>query len=106
MRYVRERLERIPTLYLLAYVTIADVTLFAGIVPFELYCRSAMGTHRTDPSFLLAILGANILLILFLLSAMCAASVLLGRGVRRAARVTLPVLRRQPSRGRTIPSAR
>jgi hypothetical protein len=94
MRYLRQRLERIRTSALVLFVTFADLALFFGIVPFELYCRSAIMQHRSDIPFLLSVLAANGVLVLFLLSAMGAASLLVARGARRAVRAAVPVLRR------------
>lgn len=94
MRYIERQLQRIRTTYLVTFVAVADLGLFFGIVPFELYCRSAMLSHRGDVPFLLALLAANGFLILFLLAAMAACSLVLARGARRAARITLPARRR------------
>jgi hypothetical protein len=86
MRYLRQRLERIPTLFLMVYVVLADLVMVLGIVPFELYCRAALVQHRNDVGFLLEILAANAVLVVFLLSAMAIASLALGRGVLFAVR--------------------
>lgn len=94
MRYLNRLLDRIRTTYLVTFVAVADLALFFGIVPFELYCRSAILAHRGDIPFLLALLAANAVLILFLLAAMAACSVVLARGARRAVKVTLPARRR------------
>jgi hypothetical protein len=96
MRYLRQRLERIRTSALVLFVAFADLALFFGIVPFELYLRSVLLQHRSDVPFLLSVLGANALLVVFLLTAMAAASVLLARGARRAVQAAVPVLRRRP----------
>jgi hypothetical protein len=106
MRYLRRRLARISTLYLAAYVALTDVVLFAGVVPFELYCRSAILRHHGDVRFLLEVLAANAGALLLLLSAMLVSGVLFGRGAMGALRVILPGLRplRVPVRSR--PSAR
>lgn len=90
MRYFRGRLARIPTPFLMAYVTLADIALFLGIVPFELYCRQALVQHRGDVGFLLELLAANAFLIAFLLSAMVVATLALGRGFARAVRTLHP----------------
>lgn len=103
MRYLRRRLERIPTAYLLAYVAVADVALFFGVVPFELYCRSMLQGHHATV-ILLAMLAANVGLLLFVASAMLVSTLAFGRAARRAALVTLPVRPRRISRGRSTRS--
>lgn len=107
MRYLRERLVRIPTLLLVAYVGIADVALFAGVIPFELYCRSAIVTHRNDTRLLLMLLVANACLLVFFLGAFVVSSLLFGRGVSLLGRrVIQPVRRPAPALARSIRSAR
>jgi hypothetical protein len=96
MRYLRQRLERIRTSALVAFVAFADLALFFGIVPFELYLRSVLLAHRGDIPFLLSVLAANGFLVVFLLSAMAAASILFARGARRAVQAAVPALRRRP----------
>jgi hypothetical protein len=94
MRYLRQRLQRVRTSILVSFVAFADLTLLFGIVPFELYCRSVLMQHRDDVPFLLSILAANGILVLFLLTAMGAAGVIVARGARRAVQATVPMLRR------------
>jgi hypothetical protein len=94
MRYLRERLQKIRTSALIIFVTFTDLALFFGIVPFELYCRSAVMHHQSDIPFLLSVLAANGVLVVFLLTAMAAASILMARGARRAVQAAVPVLRR------------
>jgi hypothetical protein len=77
-------------------VTLADLVLFFGVVPFELYCRTALMQHRSDITFLVSVLAANALLIVFVLSAMTAAGILFARGARRAVQAAVPALRRPP----------
>ncbi len=95
MQYLRKHLEQIRTSALVTFVALADLVLYLGIVPFELYCRSTLMHHRGDVPFLLSILTANAVLILFLLTAMAAASIIFARGARRAIRVAVPALRRR-----------
>jgi hypothetical protein len=94
MRYLHQQLTRIRTSVLVAFVAFADAALFLGVVPFELYSRSLLLQHRGDVPFLLSLLAANAMFIVFLFAAMAAAGVLFGRGARRAARVTAPVIRK------------
>lgn len=94
MRYLRQFLQRVRTSVLVSFVAFADLALLFGIVPFELYCRSALMQHRNDIPFLLSILTANGILVLFLLTAMAAAGVIFARGAHRAVRAAVPLLRR------------
>lgn len=105
MRYLRRQLERIPTVFLVAYVAIADVILFTGVVPFELYCRTAMVERHSDVRFLLEILGANAALLLFLSSAMLVSVALFGRGALGALRIILQGTRPVRVRARSTRSA-
>jgi hypothetical protein len=95
MRYLRHRLDRVRTSVLVVFVALSDLALFFGIVPFELYLRSALLQHRGDVPFLLSVLGANAVLVIFLLTAMGAAGLLFARGTRSAVRAAVPILRRR-----------
>ena len=95
MRYLRRLLEQIRTAHLVTFVAVTDLALFFGIVPFELYCRSAVLTHRSDVPFLLVLLGANGFLILLMFAAMAACSIVVARLGRQAIRIAVPTLRRR-----------
>lgn len=95
MRYVLDRLKRTPTALLAAFVTLGDLALFLGVLPLELYLRGIIAHHRNDVAFLLTLLGANLLILLFLFSIMTAAGVIFARGARRVARVALPIGRKR-----------
>lgn len=102
MQTLRRWLIGIPTLYLAAFIALTDVLLMFGVAPFEVYARSRVLTHGAGTGFLVGVLLVNLGLLALLGGAMLVSSVLVARGVKRAARVTLPVRRsaRVPVRSR------
>lgn len=100
MRYLRQRLERIPTWFLAAYVALVDAAVCFGIVPFELYCRSLLTGRHAGVPFLCGILAANAVLIVVLVVAMAASTALIARGARRTAFAVVPAFRARQRRSR------
>lgn len=100
MRYLRQRLERIPTWFLAAYVACVDAAVCFGIVPFELYARSLLSAQHAGVSLLLGILAVNAALTLLLIGAMAASTALIARGAKRTALAIVPVAQRKRRRAR------
>lgn len=76
--------ERIPTRYLSPYVALADVFVWLGGLPFELYLRRTVVRHQHDPLFLVSILLINVALTGFVIVSVAATSELVRRGFTRA----------------------
>jgi|GEM_PF-4851877 len=100
---MRAALQRISSVYLAAYVAVADATLWLAALPFEFYCRTILAQHRAHAPFLLLILALNALFVVLILAAVAATSELIRRGLARPVRVALPVFvrnRRSPRQAR------
>lgn len=102
MRYFRERLRRIPTLYLAICVAAIDVVVIGAGVPFELCCRRAVTQHANDSGMLIVLLLGNLALLALVIAGMCASTLLMGRGafsltrlVRRRVPAAVPVRSRR-----------
>lgn len=98
MRYFRERLRRIPNLYLAICVAAVDVVVVAAGVPFELCCRRAVTQHANEPGVLVMLLLGNLGLLALVVLGMAASTLLMGRGafgltrlVRRRVPAPVPV---------------
>jgi hypothetical protein len=103
MRYFRERLRRIPNLYLAICVAVVDVVIVAGGIPFELCCQRVAQQHSGNVPLLLGILAGNLGMLALVIVGMIASTVLMGRGafglgrlLRRRVPVPVAVRAKQP----------
>lgn len=80
MRYFRERLRRIPNLYLAICVALVDLTIVAGGIPFEICCQRVVSQHSNSIPVLVGILAGNLGLLALVALGMMSSTVLMGRG--------------------------
>lgn len=80
MRYFRERLRRIPNLYLAICVALVDLIVVAGGIPFEICCRQVASQHNSDILVLVGLLAGNVGLLALVAFGMLASTILMGRG--------------------------
>ena len=85
VRPMQKWFERIPTRYLSLYAVLADVFVWLGALPFEVYCRAAVATHQHDPLFLILLLFANATMAVFVIATVAAT----GEFVRRVSARTV-----------------
>lgn len=93
MDHMRRWTERISTGYLVAFLIVTDVILFLGGAPLDVYLRAIILSHGVNAGLLLGTLALNVTLIALLAAAMVASTIVTARGLRRVARVTVPVAR-------------
>lgn len=99
---MRGALQRTPTASLLFYVVGVDAFVWLCAFPFELYCRTMVAGHTTSDGFLGAILLANALILILMLSAMAGGGELVRRGSFRGRAALIRLLFRSDPDGLDI----
>jgi hypothetical protein len=99
---MRALLTRIPSTILALYVGVIDAGIWCGVIPFELYCRRFIAQPQHSFAATFALLFANVLLLVLILTAGVAMTELARRGFTRR----VPVVLRTLSAARSKRSAR